>query len=270
MSVDSEESRFERALRFAGLKVMSLESYSVGCNLSIIACTSCEGGVYPKSTIPHVQSHGIKLTKEHISDLTETIPTLNLVTETKFLPSPPHKRAPVDSIRIHEGFLCSLCIYSGRTPATMDSHWSSNHRDQGGADYSQGKVQTIFDRHPQYFTVLPTLKGLGPQDKYRLYLEKFSSEIEIADTTFIPAISEHEIPPLLRITLWHEHLSKFTNDKASVRAIRFLVDTHHAGQTTPWLGKQLYTTISDYMQDIKAKMKKVPIPARMLLIQYPV
>jgi hypothetical protein len=36
------------------------------------------------------------------------------------------------------------------------------------------------------------------------------------------------------------------------------------------LGKPLFETIGAYMSDIKKKMKAVPIPARMLLMSYPV
>jgi hypothetical protein len=151
----------------------------------------------------------------------------------------------------------------------MDSHWSDMHRYQV-KDYSICKVQTIFTRNPKFFVVRPVLKGLSKDDPYRVYLTQFGPEIAEADARLPEALTENEVPPLLRVTLWHEHLAESTVDRVSVRNVRLLVDTHIAGQKFPWLGKRLYDTISGYMQDIKGKMKKVPIPARMLLMQYPV
>jgi hypothetical protein len=105
---------------------------------------------------------------------------------------------------------------------------------------------------------------------YRLYLKQYGPEITTADKTIAAPVSENEVPALLRVTLWHEHLAPFLTDKASVRNVRLLLDTQNATKKTPWLGKPLFETIKDYMQDIKQKMKKTPIPARMLLMQYPV
>jgi len=271
MNVDAEqESGSEAALRAAGLKVLDLRKCNIDTNLSVIVCVTCQGGVHPKSPIIHAQSHGIKLTKQHISDLNKLIPTLRLASETKDFSSPPNDQAPIDDIQIHKGLQYNSCSYACRMQNPMDNHWSRDHRAEGSPDFSDCKVQTIFASKPKYFTVLPALKGLASDDMYRLYLSQFVPEIALADKVIVPPISDKEVPPLLRVTLWHEHLQPFTKDKASVRDLRWLVDTAYAEKKTPWLGKPLYTTVSFYMQDIRRKMKKTLIPALMLLMKYPV
>jgi hypothetical protein len=154
----------------------------------------------------------------------------------------------------------------------MDNHWNTKHKDLGGIaaqDVSVCKVQTFFLSHPKYFAVMPVMKGLGPQDKYRLYLTQLADEVAEADATIVPAVSENQVPALLQVTLWHEHLATFTTDKATVRNTRSLVDTWAANEKTPWLGTRLSGTVTEYMQVIKRRMANIPIPARSLLMEYP-
>jgi len=271
MNVDIEpETGSDAALRAAGLKVLDLQKGTINTNLCVLVCVTCEGGVHKKSPIVHSQTHGIKLTKQHITDLTKLIPTLRLASETTDFVSPPNDQAPIDYIKIQDGLKCNGCSYVCRTPKTMAHHWSNVHKGEGSPDYSKSKVQTVFAKRPKFFSVLPVLTGLASDDMYRLYLSQCLPEITAADQKIIPAISQNEVPPLLRVTLWHEHLERFTKDKVSVRNVRLLIDTMNASKKTPWLGKPLYSTISSYMLDIKTKMKKILIPARMLLMQYPV
>jgi hypothetical protein len=269
MNVDVEEvSGTDAALRAAGLKVVDLRSYQIDTNLSVLVCLTCEAGVHKNSPIVHAQTHGIKLTKQQVQDLNKLIPMLRLAQANKDFPPPRPDQAPIDYIKIQPGLTCLACDYSCRKSNRMDHHWSDDHKGQE-QDSADCKVQTIFNERPRFFAVQPVLKGLGPQDKYRLYLTKFLPEIAEADKTIIPPISENEIPALLRVTLWHEHLAPFIKDKASVRSLRSLYDTALAGKDTPWLGKPLSVTVNAYIGDIKKKIRKTPIPARMLLMQYP-
>ena len=271
MNVDLvQESGSDAALRAAGLKVLDLRSAKVDTNLVALVCVTCQHAVYPNNAVVHGQKHGIKLTKQHIADLNTLVPTLRLATCNKDFPHPPNDQGPVEDIKIKSGRKCNACSHVAGTKNSMDTHWSTEHRGEGSPDSTTCDVQTIFAERPRYFVVLPVLTGLGPDDKYRLYLSQFTSEIATADKTIVPPIAESEVPPLLRVTLWHEHLESFTKDKRSVRVVRLLLDSQHANKYTPWLGKPLSLTITSYMQDIKKKMKRIPIPARMLLMQYPV
>ena len=270
MNVDADDSGASAVLQAAGLKVLQLQAWGIESNLSVLVCVTCEGGVNSNNTIVHAQMHGIKLTKQEISELNKLIPTLRLAGETKDFPPPPTNQAPVDYIEIQSGLKCHACSYGCRKVNAMNTHWSDDHRDEGSPDYSTCKVQTIFAARANFFVVRPILKGLGADDLYRLYLAQYESEIDLADKSIVPPVTENEIPPLLRVTLWHEHLAAFTTDKKTVRNVQQLLDTQYAANKTPHLGKPLFMTISAYMEDIKRKMKAIPIPARMLVMQYPV
>jgi hypothetical protein len=161
-------------------------------------------------------------------------------------------------------------VYFCRTRNTLDRHWSDHHSALESPKFSLYKVQTIFARMSNFFGVLPILRGLDTNDKYRLYLSQFSAEISTGDLSLALAVTDHEVPPLLWVTLWHEHLAPFIKDKIFIRATWLLMNTQHGTKKHPHLGKPLSSTIEDYIQDIKKKMKKVPIPVRMLLMQYPV
>lgn len=239
MEVDTtEESESDAALRAAGLKVINLRSYSIDTNLSAFICVTCQAAVHKNSPIVHAQTHGIKLTTQQIQVLNKLITTLPLAKANKDFASPPPDQAPIDLISVQSGTMCLACGYACRKSNRMDTHWSQEHRGQE-QDSADCKVQTVFNERPRFFVVQPVLKGLGPQDKYRLYLSQYLPEIAEADKVVIPPIAENEVPALLRVTLWHEHLGPFITDKKSVRELRLLYDTAHANRSTPWLGKPL-------------------------------
>ena len=272
MDVDAEELDEEEALRSTPYRVLQLRSYEIDSDLSILVCKDCGCGVPPKSMIVHLQTHSVKLTKPCLKNL-NTFTSMIVFAETSndFKP-PPNDQAPIDYIRIQDGLKCNACRTCAGTTSTMDTHWNIAHKDIGGIsakDYSKCLVQAIFSQRPTYFSVKPVLKGLGPQDKYRLYLSQLTGELASSDASFPPAKSDKEVPPLLRVTLWHDHLALFTIDKKTIRGLRSLLDTREAEKNQPWLGKRLYQTVQGYMKDIKAKIGQIPIPALMLLMQYP-
>jgi hypothetical protein len=269
MNVDAIESEPDLALLAAGLRVLQLRSYDIDSDLSVLVCVTCGTGVHPTSPIVHAQTHGIRLSKPAMAELNRFIPTLSLAGDNKDFPSPPPSQAPMDIVKLQDGLKCHACGYACRSTSSMDSHWSDDHKHEA-KDYSFSNVQTVFSRLPVFFAVDPILKGLARDDLYRVYLAQFGPEMAKADASLPRPVSENEVSPLLRVTLWHEHLADYTVDKVSVRSVRLLLDTRIAGQKTPWLGKPLHDTVSGYMQDIRAKMKQIPIPARMLLMQYPV
>lgn len=272
MEVDTEESGAAGALRSADLVILKLRSYEIASDLSVIVCKKCQVAVSPKNLLTHVKVDGIKLTKQQITDLKDHIPTLKLASESSDIPPRSPHLGPIDHIKQVSGYECGSCGYCSPQISTMNYHWSTEHKDIGGAavkEVSVCQVQAFFLQRPKYFPIVPILKGLAPNDKYRLYLKQFSSEVAASDKIFPGAKSDLETPPLLRVTLWHEHLAKFTIDKVKVRIIRSLVDTHAAGKTHPWLGRPLSKTIQDYMRNIREKIKKTDIPTLMLLMNYP-
>ena len=135
-----KESGSDAALRAAGLKVLDLRSANIDTNLAVLVCVTCEGAVHPKSPVVHAQTHGIKLTKQNIADLTKLLPTLRLATENKDFPHPTDNQAPVDHIKLWDGLQCQACSYCCRSCNMMDSHWSAKHRGEGSADCLVCKV----------------------------------------------------------------------------------------------------------------------------------
>jgi hypothetical protein len=184
------------------------------CVPSVLICLTYGATVHKNSPIVHVQTHGIKLSKENVQELNNLILTLELAKANKDFPSPPQDQALINHIKIQSGLKCLACNYVCRRSNTMDTHWSDEHLGQE-QDTADSKVQTIFTKRPRFFVVQPVLKGLGPQNKYCLYLSQFLPQIAKADKVIVsPMGTENEVPALLCITLWHEHLAPFSDAKA--------------------------------------------------------
>jgi len=126
MNVDVNESESDLAMRAASLKVLKLLSYDIDSDLSVLVCVTCGTGVHPSSPIVHAQTHGIRLTKAIVAELNRFIPTLSLAGDNKDFPSPPPSQAPIDIVKVQDGWKCHACGYACRSTSSMDSHWSDD------------------------------------------------------------------------------------------------------------------------------------------------
>ena len=272
MVVDTDESSAAAALWAANFVVLKLRDYEIDSDLLVLVCKGCKVAVPPKCALTHLRTDKIQLTKEHVSDLKNHIPSLNLVSGSAEIPSWEAYLALINYIGHTSSVRCGICGYCCPKMSTMDWHWSMHHKDIDGCAVKETSIcdiQNFFPLWPKYFPVVPILTGLGPTDKYHLYLKQFSVEVAATDKVFPPAWSDLEVPPLLCVTLWHEHLAKFTINKLHVQNVQLLVDTAAANNKTPRLGKILSKTVSGYMQAIKKQISQTPIPALMLLMNYP-
>lgn len=119
---------------------------------------------------------------------------------------------PVDGIEVnYNGIACMECSYACLQDSTFQKHWSKHHRTlQGKAPQSYtAAVQTLFTvTHRSYFRVDPTLIGDAADSPYAVFLRSFPKLDGLP-----PRIDTHrDVPPLLQVTDWHYHLSKFMED----------------------------------------------------------
>lgn len=238
----------------------------------MLTCKTCLQGVTPADAASHVKSHGLPMSTKDKKSLKTWIDAQVLLCKTSETVAPRPRQAPVHGLAISVGFACKRCTLCFPVLSTFQTHWSDHHRTLGPAKKNvreDVKLQSFFRKHPFYFEVLPSLTGVETGDAFALYLEQIAPQIE-ASTVVNPPVSVKEVPPLLQVMLWHEHLEDHLKDKRSIQALRTLMElpTGDRAKTSP-LGNKLQKTVLAYMHDIKAKAKKSNLAVRMLLIQCP-
>jgi hypothetical protein len=116
--------------------------------------------------------------------------------------------------------------------------------------------------------VTPSLHGLSEDDLFTVYLRQCAPEIE-ALCILNPPISPNEVPPLLKVMQWHEHLKDYTTDRDTVRKLLELttLPTSKAGET--WMDLPLRATIEAYMKDVQVKANNASLGIKCLLKECP-
>jgi Orsellinic acid/F9775 biosynthesis cluster protein D len=256
----------------AALQIISLDILDILPVPQILVCEECESGFTPDSVISHVAGHGIKLSKTEKFQLTGHISSLtNLKSRSEEIPCPAPKSPPIDLLKIEQGYSCKLCSYCCKEYGTMRMHISKTHRDASGTHASNSigvSVQSYFLQRPKFFSVEPLITGLETNDLFRLYLDQVAPEIE-ASRVLLPAATEKEVPPLLRITQWHEHLAPYLGDQDKVKEIRELVTPPTKDRATTWLALPLRNTIEGYMRYIRDLSFKAGLQVQCLLMECP-
>ena len=238
----------------------------------LIVCTKCECGVLPSSLLNHAKEHSIKLMSTEKQDLQTLIANTNFLDDSNEIDTPTPPCPPIEGILIQNGFSCNLCNYCCTGVRTMRNHFSEKHKDAIGFAKNNSKsvkVQALFARRPKYFAVTPSLRGLNDEENglFSIYLRQCVPEIE-ALKILIPPITENEVPPLLKVTQWHEHLKDYTRNRDSVQKLLELIKLPTSREGS-WLGLPLRTTIEGYMKDVRAKANNASIGIKRLLKECP-
>ena len=187
----------------------------------ILACRACEKGINIQNGIAHATrkelgGHGLKASKDIVIELEKWIKLkaqLFLSSDIAFheAPSPPLMMKPLPILKVYDGLRCSSknCDYACKRENTMATHWSKKHRNKKAAKKAKDvKVQTFFESHPKYFVVSPQLSGSHANSRYELYLTQLVPDLENHEVVPYLAL-EREIPPLLKVMQWHQHLSPY-------------------------------------------------------------
>jgi hypothetical protein len=235
----------------------------------VLIC-DCGQAVLHHSCITHICGHGIKLNKHQQDSYSNIIQDLTLVGSTKEIASPLPGGPPVELLTHYpDGFCCNLCSYCAPNKSTMDNHWYKYHVEEeaSGPDrYHRGTLQTFFKPVGQhYFEVNPDLSSLPTDDMFTIYTRD-----EVAKYAPFPASSATnvcDIPLLLQVTQWHEHVAAYISDHHQRDALRSLVKLpgrhSHVG-----LGR-LGNIIFEYLKVIRDQARSSSIDMRRLLIECP-
>jgi len=275
-SVEDEEERESREL----LENAGLFAIPVDQDTSVLACIECRKGIMPFLALSHVTSspHRLKLNKKEKKMVEKWIRDNHkrLARWSQDLPDvlPLQHEAPIVVLPTYKGFACTECAHCTRKMSSLMKHWTKTHKsvkhDYPEARYTEELVQAHFTRNPKYFAVNPVLKGEGRSSVVRLYIEKYSKEINAPRPNGeLGPISPMEVPPLLQETQWAAHLQTFINTgRTGVLRELTRLPTGKAADENP-LGDTLRCVIVRYMKCIRQKALKSPLQVRELLYPSP-
>ena len=268
MEVDDDDALLLSRISF---KLITLSVLNVFPCPELLACTQCLCGIPPASVLKHADSHGIEITRAEKRTLTEWMSSRKLAKRSEDLTTPPPNSSPISGLKIFTGHACTLCRFCACEPLTIQKHLSQEHHNRAGTWQENCKavsLQAFFRTRPCYFAVKPALAGLMLTDLYRLYLEQIAPPIDESQRVNPPQ-DPHEVPPLVRMMGWHEHLAPYLTDRSKIRSIRGLMQLPTASQGVRWLGAPLRATITRYMKDIRTKANNSPLAVRCLLMECP-
>lgn len=238
-------------------------------HFNIVLCIACQCAKIPSNLSGHMKTHGIHITSENQIALQELFETYHITNDTN-IPAPPPKGPPVEGLQIHDnGFCCNFCSYCSPGRRAFQTHWSNHHNSiqLPTEDRSHtGFIQTFFNPLPQrYFEVNPLLAKVSSEDVYAIFIRDIKSNFNPFPTN--PAINSHEIPPLLKVTDWHNHLQEYCSDCSKRKKLMTLttLPTRPSKTGLDSLGDLVLT----YLKEIGKLSKKMTLNMKCLLMECP-
>ena len=237
----------------------------------LLVCTKCQHGILASSLISHSNAHNIKLLPADKKSIQTIMDNSSFLNDSIAVASPNPPCPPIEGILVQNGFVCNLCGYCCIAVQTMRNHFSDNHKADLGfakANSKSAQVQALFIRRPKYFAVTSSLHGLNEKDLFAVYLQQCAPEIETL-RILNPPLNLNEVPPLLKVTQWHEHLKEYTNNCDQVQKLLELMKLPTSIRGEGWMGLPLRTTIEGYMKDVRFKAHNASLGIKCLLIECP-
>ena len=280
MNVDEAEPHFdptelpfneEEVLAMASLTITTLSHLQTTPPSRLLVCTKCSHGLNPSSVITHINGHNIKLLPADKQNLQRIINDPSILDDSNEVPPPVYPCPPIEGILVQDGFICNICSHCRSGFHSMQTHFSDKHKGIPGYAKANSKpihVQALFARRPSYFAVTPILRGHLQGDLFSVYLQQCAPEIESLKI-LNPPLNTNEIPPLLKIMQWHEHLKDYITDHDSVRKLLELTTLPTSKKGEAWLGTPLRSTIDAYMKDVRRKALNSSLGIRCLLKECP-
>jgi hypothetical protein len=261
----------EEVLAKASLAIVQLPHLQTTPSTRLLVCTKCQQGVIPTSVITHANSHNIKLLSADKQNLQTVINNSTFLADSTEIPSPNPPCPPIEGIKVQNGFACNLCDYCATAVQTIRNHFSVIHKDTLGSTNNNSKpaqVQAFFMRRPKYFAVTLSLRGLKEDDLFTKYLQQCAPEIDRL-RILNPPLNANEVPPLLKVTQWHEHLKNYTGNRDNVRKLLELTKLPTSKEDKAWLGLPLRCTVEGYMKVVRDKAHNASLGIRCLLKECP-
>ena len=239
--------------------------------LWLVACIQCECGLTSKSALSHARiTHEIPLSREERTTIQDILDKPSILKNPGDAEPPKNPCAPIDGLLQQKGLICPLCPYAGTAESTIRNHLRNVHRDAKGPAKSKKKVaivQSFSKQNPKYFKVIPILSQMSKGNLFSVYLDQHAPEIDSLQLVN-PPVDHHEVPPLLKITLWHEHLAPYIGDETKILSLLELTKTPPVKEEI-WIGTPLRKTIEAYMKDAAHKGNHCPLRIRCLLMECP-
>ena len=261
----------EEVLAKASVVIISLSYLHTTSPTRLLACTKCQRGILASSLLSHSNTHDIRLLPDDRQNLQTIMDNSSFLDDSieVTLPNPPCP--PIEGILVQDGFSCDPCSYCCSTIGSMQNHFSTKHKGALGpakANFKPAHVQSLFARRPKYFLVTPILRGLNEEDLFTRYMQQCAPEIEQLKT-LIPPLNANEVPPLLKVTQWHEHLKDYTKNREQVQKLLELIRLPTSRRGESWMGPPLRATIEGYMRDVRVKANNASLGIKCLLMECP-
>lgn len=232
----------------------------------IVICASCGIAWRPSSVIGHIKkAHQVKIQKGDEEKIITLIKSHG-ITDDSAVPTPMARSAPVELIKVHQGYCCNLCDFCCPGSRTCDNHWSRNHRKSSmkpGKRFHRGEIQTFFDPTPKkYFEVLTCLRKVTIGSPFDIYIKDELPKQQAFQPTM--PIKDREIPPFLQVTQWHTHLTEYLTNDTRRKALRDIVRLPKGLQHNT-----LHAVVIKYMQTVSKMASELAYSLRCLLIECP-
>lgn len=257
---------------------LNLNAAEESPELGIIICIDCKKGLTRNQARSHYRKeHKISISEDTAQAINKFLVDNNDSLVDKSDSIPPYRHldpywAPVNFLPIQKGYLCLKCGYCCPKKQSMRTHWySKGHANVDiRIQYRPVYVQCYFKSDRRYFPVNQLLANVSSGSLYSLFMEEHADiiqEIQECSAVGKPALTTLEIPPMLQVTQWHDHLQEYTKDSTKISNIRMLMQPPSQKEAkSTWLGHRLSTLIWSYMEIIACKARKSPLKVRELLM----
>lgn len=193
----------------------------------MMVCTPCQSALEPSQLVTHLNSvHHFN--QPYISFLFAQLIAKGLIIRPVEADLPTGGAAPFVGLKIitKGGLQCTKCNYACTVPKSMSNHWSGAKDDRHDMTISKhlrsynSAVQRWTPNKGSYWSVSPSLAELNVTDPYSVFRRNLASLPPIPPA---PIASPHSVPPLLRLTQWHERLSTYAEDATLRNHLRNLI-----------------------------------------------
>jgi hypothetical protein len=261
-------------LNMASLKAIPLSYLCETPTPLLIVCSTCQLGLHPNSAINHAKSkHRIPLNMHVKKSIQVVLDKPSIIKKPGETVPPTYPCPAIDGLEQKKGFICTLCNHCCGEKSSMRQHFSVKHKGSyhtAETDSKEVTVQVFSLQNRAYFQVNPVLSGMSQDNLFTVYLKQ---HVPLIDSLHLlnPPLDHNEVPPLLKVTQWHEHLAPFIDgDKNRVRLLLELTQPPTSSQDeNSWLGAPLRRTIEAYMKDAAHKGNTSTVGLRRLLMECP-
>lgn len=237
--------------------------------LSLLICMGCNTAQVPTGLQTHLKEQHDLSHPKFVLELHSLVATYCLHTQAANVPLVPFHQAPVEGLRVLDGWHCSQpnCEYACHAESTFRDHRSKKHpHSQHIIAPIKCRVQTLFNPVPvRYFAVNELLAHVHHASAYRTFIDTVFPSL--SQPPPMPSKSKHDEPPLLRSMGWVNHVGIFATDPGS--RLELISDTEVPHKWEAFL-EGLEPAIEFYYVTTVHCVENCDLLVRRCLLKYPV